>query len=124
MLVSDDAALIWYFHFDDRIIFQNDALATQAGFQFWIDGPVHEIFFLVRNFLQKIIAFENINMAGAARTNAATIVVQVNAMFFGYFQDGHVNWHVGDRNGRNAFIFESKFDGCHNLEKSANVEFV
>ena len=56
MFVSDDIFLIWNFDFDNRIVVQNNALATQSRFDAWIDCTVNEIFFFVTDFLQIFVA--------------------------------------------------------------------
>ena len=124
MLVSDYPLLVGYFHLDNGVLVQNDALATEPRLQPGIVGPVHEILFLVRDFLQEVVAALHVNMAGAASTNTAAVVVQVDVVRFRNLQNGRVNRDIIDRDWSNAFILESKFDGSHNFKKSAKVDFV
>ncbi len=88
MLVPDNAGLVGNFHLDHRIVFQDNALATQTRFQAGIDGTVNEILFLVGNFFQLIVSLVNVNVAGTTGTNASTVVIQVNVVVFGNFQNG------------------------------------
>lgn len=124
MLVSDDSALVGDFDFDDSVFVQDDALAGEPGFEPWIDGPVNEVLFFFRNFFQKIIAFVDINVAGAACTDAAAVVVEMDVVLLCDFQNGQIRWYVVDGDWSNGFILEGEFDSCHNFKKSANVEFV
>jgi hypothetical protein len=94
MFVSDDARLVGYLYFDNGVVFEDDTLAAQAGFEPGVDGAVDEIFFFFGNFLQEIFPFFNIDVAGAAGADASAVVVEVDVVVFGYFQDGIACFHI------------------------------
>ncbi len=113
MLVSDDSALVGNGYDNFRILLENDTLTAQPAFKPWIDGAIDKIFFFVRNFFQKLIAFFHIQMAGGAGANAATIVIEVHIVFLGQFQDRHVHKITRNCFARDAGIFKLKSNGCH-----------
>jgi len=57
------------------IAINNYTLATQARVDPRVNGPVNKILFFIRYFLDIVHSFINVNMAGAASTNAATIML-------------------------------------------------
>jgi hypothetical protein len=63
------------------VAINNDALATQTRIDMRVYSTVYEILFLVRYFVDVIHPFGYINMASAAATNAATVVLKFNAVF-------------------------------------------
>lgn len=87
MFVSDDSALVRDGHDDFSVLVENDTLASEAAFEFGIDGSVNEIFFLVRDFFQKIVALLDINMASGAGAHAAAVVVEMHVGDLGDFQN-------------------------------------
>lgn len=113
MFVANDLALVGDLYLNDGVFVQDNGLATQAAFDAGVDGPVDKVFFLVADLFEGITAAVDVNVASAAGTHFAAIVVQVNAIFFGYLEDADVGWNVFDGLGRNAFVFESEFNGCH-----------
>jgi len=63
MFMSNNTALIGDGDGDFSILVEQHALTSQSAFQSGVDGAVNEVFFFVGNFLQKILAFFNINVA-------------------------------------------------------------
>ena len=118
MFVSDDLLLIRNFYLDDRILIKDDRLTTKAAFNPWINGPVNEVFFFIADFLQRIFSLVHINVAGAAGANFTTVVIQVNFILFGYFENANVRRDVLHRLGGDAFVFEGELDCCHVLGKN------
>ena len=120
VFVTDDLALVGdrdrYF---SRII-QNDTLASEAALEPWIDGPVDEILLFFRDFLQIILTAFDIYMTGGTRTNASAVVVQVNAVVFGDFQDGLLLKIARHGFPGNGFIFKLKFY-CNHGGKVINM---
>lgn len=57
------------------IAINNYTLATQARVDPWVNGPVNKILLFIRYFLDAVHSFINVNMAGAASANAATIML-------------------------------------------------
>ena len=113
MFVSNNSALIRNRDRNIRVVFQNNALAAKAAFQARIDGAIDKIFFFIGNFLQKVLPFFHINVAGGAGAYAAAVVVEVHVVFFGQFQNRHVGKFARYCFGRNAGIFELKSNCCH-----------
>ncbi len=112
MLVTDNAALVGDFDFDFCVVRQNNALTRQPRFDARIDGAVDKIFFFVRDFFQFVFAFQHKNVARAARANPTAIVVEVNVVKLGHFQNRNIAF-CRHGFGRNIFIFKCKFNNCH-----------
>ena len=87
VLMSDDSSLVGYGDGDVGIVVEDNALATKSALKARIDGAVNEVFFFVRNFFQKLVAFFHINMTGRTRAHAAAVVVEVNVEFLCQFQN-------------------------------------
>ncbi len=113
MFVTDYVFLVGYHHFNHGVFVQNNALARQTRFQTRIDGTVNEVFFFLADVLQKIISFFDVYVTGAARTHTTAVVVEVNVVFFGQFQNRNICRRLLHRDGRNGFILESKMYGSH-----------
>ena len=108
MLVTDDPGLIRNGHLDDRILVQDDTLATQAGFQPRIDSSVNEILFLVGDLLEKFLSGLDIDMAGTAGTDTTTIMVQMNIVILCNLQNRIALFSVLYFNRSNGRVFKFK----------------
>ncbi len=113
VFVSNDLLLIGNFDFNHRIFINDDGLAAKAAFDAGVDGPINEVFFFVTNFFQRIFAFVDVDVAGAAGTNLAAVVVEVNFVLLGHFQDTNIRRNILDRFGCDVLILEGEFDGGH-----------
>jgi len=123
MFVSDDSALVGDGDGDFGGVVEDNTLTAKAAFKAWIDGAVNEVLLFVRYFFQKIFTLFYINVASRAGAHPATVVVEVNIVFFSQFQNGFVLKIARDSFGRYARIFKQKFYGSHGrgepLRKSA-----
>lgn len=109
MFVSDNPALIGYGYGNTGILVKDNTLAGQTTFKTRVDGAVNEIFLLVRNFLQEILTFFDVDMAGGTCTHTSAVVVEMHIIFLRNFQHRHVLKVAGNRFRRNIGIlkFES-----------------
>ena len=92
---------------------QDNALAAQAAFEAWVERPVNEILFLVGYFLDVFFPLLYVHVAGGAGADAATVVVEVNVVFFGDFEDGHILKTARHGLDRDIFIFKLELNGSH-----------
>jgi len=112
MFMSDDAALIGDGDGNFCIFVEQYALAGQTAFQTGVDGAVNEVFFFIRNFFQKILAFFDVHMAGRTGAHAATVVVEVYVVVLRYFKDRLIQKISVDRFGGYFGVFKQKmYDG-------------
>lgn len=118
MFVPDDPFLIGNRHGDLCIVVEDDALAAQPAFQARIDRAIDEVFFLIRYPFEEFFSFFYIQVAGGTSANASAIVIQVNIVLFGDFENGQVFEIAADRSGRNARIFKKK---CYSSHKIGNA---
>lgn len=122
MFVADNSALIGNGDGYFSAVIENDALATQAAFKPGIDGAINKVFFLVGNFFQILLALFHINVTGGAGAYAATVVVEVNVVFFGNFQNRNIYIIPPHGNWSYAGIFKIKMNDCHGFcKRSAKV---
>ena len=107
--MANDARLVWDAH---RNRPHDEALATQSRFDAWVVGAVYEIFFFIGHLGQVIHAVFDVYVAGAAGADAATVVVEVDAVFFGQVEDGFAFGRF-DGNGFFVGFDKSKMDGIN-----------
>lgn len=86
--MSNNPRLIGDRYSDFRIFVEDNTLAGQAALQARIDSAIDEIFFLVGDFFEVIVAFFHVNMTGRAGTNAAAVMIQVHIGIFCDFKNG------------------------------------
>ncbi|MEY4135831.1 MAG: hypothetical protein RL386_2181, partial [Bacteroidota bacterium] len=114
MLMPNDPGLVRDFNLHDGPIVEDNALASQAGIEFGVDCPVYEIFLFIGYFFQVIFPEVNIYMTGTAGTHPAAIVVEVNIVCLGNFQQGCPCFHLSDDDRLcDGFIFEDELNGGH-----------
>lgn len=113
MFVADDLFLIGNFDLDDGVFVDDDGLAAEAAFDTGVDGPVDEVFFFIADFFERVFALVNVDVAGAAGADLAAVVVEVNFVLLGHFQDANVRRDVLDRFRCDALVLEGKFNGGH-----------
>jgi hypothetical protein len=110
--VANDTALIGNFDFNVSPFIEDHTLATQSRIEAGIVGPINEVFFFIRNFFQKILAFFDVHMAGRTGAHAATVVVEVYVVVLRYFKDRLIQKISVDRFGGYFGVFKQKmYDG-------------
>lgn len=113
MFVANNSALVGDGYGDVGGSIEEDALAGEAAFDARIVGTVDEIFLFIRDFFEKPVASFDVNMAGRTGANAAAIMVQVDVMLLGHFENREVGLHVFDGDGSDIFVFKQKPDSSH-----------
>ena len=78
LFVCDNAALVWNNYFYYRIVIVNDALTTQPRLQTRISSTVDKVFLLIRNLLEMMVAFIDVNVTGTTRAHAAAVVTDID----------------------------------------------
>jgi hypothetical protein len=111
--VSDNLLLVGNDDFDNGILVSDNGLATQAAFNAGINGAIDEVFLLITDFFQRIFAFIDVDVASAASADFATIVVEVNLILLGHFQDANVYGNVLNRFRGYILVLEGEFYGGH-----------
>jgi hypothetical protein len=92
---------------------EQEALAAKAGVEARVHGAVNEILFLVAQLLEEVLALVYINVAGAAGANAAAVVVQVDIVHQGHFQDAVAGLYVLQCYRLETSLLEIEFNGIH-----------
>jgi hypothetical protein len=124
MLMPDNPGLVRDFNLHDSLIVEDDALASQAGIEFGVDCPVYEIFLFIGDFFQVIFPEVNIYMTGTAGTHPSAIVIEVDIVCLGDFQQGGARFHFSDNDRLcDGFIFEDELNGGHDYFFAANVTY-
>ena len=113
MFVSDDLLLIGDFDLDHGVFVEDDGLTAKTAFNAGVDGPVDEVFFFIADLFKCVFALVDVDVAGAAGTNLATVVVEVNIVLLGHFQDANIRRDVLDRFRSDAFVLKGEFYGGH-----------
>ena len=93
--------------------FLQQALTAQAGVQTGIHGTVDEIFFFLTEFLQVLLALLNIEMAGTAGADTTAVVMQINVVVEGNFEQTLSGCHLRQRTRFQTGLFELKSDFVH-----------
>jgi hypothetical protein len=85
----------WNGDYQFQLLIGQHALASEARVDARANGPVNEVFFLVRNLGQVVHALVDVDVAGATAAHAAAVVLQLNTVVEGYIEHrlaagGHV----------------------------------
>jgi hypothetical protein len=90
-----------------------DALTSQARIDAGVTGAVNKVFFPVGYLWDKVVAFFQINVAGAAGAHHAAVVMELYAIVEGYFQYAIASTCALDGARLEAFLFEGKMQVVH-----------
>jgi hypothetical protein len=124
MFMPNYSFLIRDRHDNVRIVFQNDALASQTTFQAWVDGPINEIFLLIGYFLQVLLALLYIDMASRTRADTAAIVVEVYVKRLCELQNRLIREISANGLWRNVAVFELKCNFCHIVTHTGGAKII
>lgn len=122
MFVSDNSTLVGDGDSYFGVVIEDNTLTTKATFEARVDGAVNEVFFFVRYFFQKFVAFFYINMARGAGAHSTAVVIQVNVEFFRQFQYGFILKITRHGFGRYARIFKQKLYSSHYMRVEWGME--
>ncbi len=127
MFVADNALLIGNGDSDIGVCNQENTLAGQSAFQSRVDGAINKIFFFIGNFLDEMFPFFHVDMAGGAGAYAATVVIEVDIVFFREFQHRHIQKIARHRFGGDTRIFKLISNCSHKVglpaKMRAKIEF-
>jgi len=113
MLFAKELGLVGQSHFYKAFAILQYTLAAKAGIDPWAYSSVDKVFLSVSKLRQAFASFFHIKVAGAACAYHSAIVVQINIVFKGNFQNALAGCHVFERDRGQAFLFKIDFNGVH-----------